>query len=440
MIQYVVTSKREEDMEENSQPKQQGLLRFLFTHKGNTKPIILTEPLFAIPHSLFIPFAAIFMSALGVTDAQIGLIAAVNLLVQAFAAFIAGAVIDKVGRRRSLFFFDLFCWTIPFIFWIFAQNFWWFLIAASMNGMLQVPFNSWSCQVVEDNKSVDLVKVFSLLHLTSQLAAIFLPFSILLIEGLGIVVAMRIIYSVAFVSTLIKFISLFCLSTEPEQGKKRMAETKNQSIFSLMSGYGSIAKQILTSRALLFALLLNTTFRVTIIILNNVFGLFITDNIGLSESHLVIFAILRALVIIFFLLVVQPRIAQRNYRHPILFGLIFFISSHALLIFSPIEGWTIPVVYVFLEAMAFSLVMPRQSGLFNNLIDPQERARIMCIIVVFSLIISIPFTYLSGWLAEIDRRLPFVLNIGIFAVTFVVSLCAKKLMAPQEQSAGDSTS
>ncbi len=50
--------------------------------KGNPRVCIYTEPLWSIPYNLFIPYAAIFMRALGVTQIQIGYIITIGMISQ----------------------------------------------------------------------------------------------------------------------------------------------------------------------------------------------------------------------------------------------------------------------------------------------------------------------------------------------------------------------
>ena len=75
--------------------------------KGNPRVTVLTEVMFGIPYNLFAPFASVYMLAFGVTDQQIGSIASVGLVVQIFTVLVSGAIVDKFGRRLTLFINDI---------------------------------------------------------------------------------------------------------------------------------------------------------------------------------------------------------------------------------------------------------------------------------------------------------------------------------------------
>jgi MFS family permease len=117
-------------------------------------------------------------------------------------------------------------------------------------------------------------------------------------------------------------------------------------------------------------------------------------------------------------------------------GILLYITSHIVLILSPKETLLIPVLYIFLEACAYSLVMPRRDSMAVLLIDPDERARIFSIITVLNLAVNIPFGYLTGWLSDMDRRFSFLLNIAVFIIAFILIARSKKLLQ-QEKTAGD---
>src|SRR5512134_3763412 len=98
------------------------LLRSLGELKGNPRVTVLTEIMFGIPYNLFSPFFSVYMLALGVTDQQIGSIASLGLVVQIFSALLSGALVDKFGRRLTLFVCDLLSWSVPCLIWAVAQD------------------------------------------------------------------------------------------------------------------------------------------------------------------------------------------------------------------------------------------------------------------------------------------------------------------------------
>jgi MFS family permease len=402
------------------------LIQSLLDLRGNPRACVYTEPLWGIPHSLYTPFVSVYMAALLLTDRQIGLIASVSLFFRAAAALFSGAVTDKLGRKMTTLIFDILSWSVPCLLWAFSQNFWWFVIAAAFNGMWQITDNSWTCLLVEDADKSVMVKIFSLVHLSGHLAVIFAPVAAILVNRLTIVPAMRIIYLFTFLSMTAKFILLYIYCDETEVGKVRKRETAGMSIWKVMGGYGQIFKRIFASHDMVLALVFAAIFGITNMVMGTFFGLFTTGRLLIAEHYLAIFPILRSLIIAFFLFVVLPRLDRFGFRLPMLTGLLFYAACHTVLILSPKETLYVVFIYIFLEAVAFSLVMPRCDSLIVLLIEPSERARIRGLMTVVVLAFSIPFGYLAGWLSDADRRLPFVLNITIFVVAFIIIAANKK--------------
>ena len=64
------------------------LFKSFLSFKGNARGCIYTEALNGIPNNLLIPFASVYMLALGVNDAQIGLILSVGWVCQLILAII----------------------------------------------------------------------------------------------------------------------------------------------------------------------------------------------------------------------------------------------------------------------------------------------------------------------------------------------------------------
>ena len=102
------------------------LIKTIFEVRGNTRVALYTEPLWGLSLNLCLPFASIYMLALGLDDVQVGTVTSIYLFSQMIFAFLSGAIVDKLGRRKSIAIFDVLAWSIPCIFWAFSQNFWFF--------------------------------------------------------------------------------------------------------------------------------------------------------------------------------------------------------------------------------------------------------------------------------------------------------------------------
>jgi len=136
------------------------LIDTLLTIRGNQRVAIFTEPLYGIPFNLYMPFVSIYMASLGLSPVQIGFVAMLTMFSQMVSSLFGGVLADKMGRRKSLFVFDVFAWIIPYFLWATAQGFPAFVIAALLNGMWRISNVSYSLLIVEDADMKRLSKLF----------------------------------------------------------------------------------------------------------------------------------------------------------------------------------------------------------------------------------------------------------------------------------------
>lgn len=406
------------------------MIQSLVNLRGNSKACVLTEPLWGIPHTLYMPFVSVYMLALGLSDVQVGLVASLTLFVRAAAAVISGTVTDKLGRKRTTLIFDILSWSVPCLLWALSQNVWWFYAAALLNGFWQITDNSWTCLLVEDAEKRQMMQIYSWIYVSGQLAVFFAPLSGLLVGGLTLVPAMRILYAFSCVSMTAKFIILYRYCEETAVGKVRLEETRGKSIFSVLSEYRELIPRFFRSGNMRLATALSVLFTVASMVMDNFFGIYTTKRILVPEYYLAYFPIIRSAIMLVFLFFIQPRIARFGFKGPMLVGVCLYVAGHLVLILLPGlagDSLLVPVAYTTLQSCAHSLVMPRKDSVVALCLDPRERARMSSIMTVIMLGITIPFGYIAGLLSELRRDLPFVLNLALFAVSFVVILSSRKL-------------
>ena len=396
--------------------------------KGNLRASLWTEPMWGIPFHLFWPFFTVYMFHLGVLDAQIGLLLALGRLLMVFSALFGGIITDKFGRRLTTLIGDVVSWSIPVAIWMVSQDFWWFLAAALIHGTAQVSTISWECLWIDDiSEDGEKIKhFFNWLYICGLLAVFFAPIAGIFIARYSLVPVVRVLLGIAFVSMTAKFIIMYVFTTETERGKERMKETKNIPFTTLLLGYKEVFMQIVRSKNMRRAVCLQSLMQVTLLVSSTFFALYVTQNIGLPDEFLAYFPILRSAVMLMFLFFIQNRLYVFGERKVMFTGIGFFLLSLAVLLISPEGGWVLPAVYIFIEACAAALLMPRIDTLAASSMDPKERARIRSLFNMTILAVVSPFAYFAGLLSEMDRRLPFVLNACVFVIMIFFIAAGRK--------------
>ena len=108
------------------------MLRTLFTFKGNARACLWPEPLWGIPYNLYLPYVSLFMTAMGLSPAEIGYITSINMVSQVIFATLSGVLCDKLGRRMTTLVFDTLSWSVPEFLWMLSQDFRWFALQSQI--------------------------------------------------------------------------------------------------------------------------------------------------------------------------------------------------------------------------------------------------------------------------------------------------------------------
>jgi len=405
------------------------LFRTLFSLRGNPKSCVYTEPLWGIPYNLYAPYVSVYMLALGLHDSQIGLLVTIGMILQVFTALLSGPITDKLGRRKTTLIFDFFAWSVPTFIWAISQNFWYFVVAAIFNSTWRVTHTSWSCLMVEDADPDQLVDIYSWVYIAGLLAAFFAPIASLLINRFTLVPTMRGLYIFACIMMTAKFIILWFHSTETKQGAIRMEETRHQGLLSLLGSYGDVIKQVLHTPRTLYTLGIMLAMYTANTITNTFWGIIVTQRINIPEAHLALYPFARSIIMMIFFFLLMPRIKELHFRNPMAVGFAGLALSQIILVVIPEKSYFLLLISTLLEACSYATVSTQIDRMIVVTIDAQERARIMGLLLMVVIIFTAPFGWIAGKLSEINRVLPFILDL-IFYVTGI----ALVFLAARQQS------
>jgi MFS family permease len=365
------------------------------------------------------------MLALGLSDAEIGLIATIYMLSQVVFAFFSGPITDKLGRRKTTAIFDFLSWCIPCLIWLRAENFWFFLIAALLNGAMKVPTNSWDCLMVEDAEKSHITHIYSLIIVSGQLSALFAPIASVLVSRLTMVPAVRILYINAFIIMSLKIALLYRFSRETRTGLVRMRETRGQSVFALARGYGGVLKIIASSRGSIFSLIIAALVGAAGMINTTFWQVIVSKKLLVPDPLLPLFPMFRSIIAIVFLFTVVPRISKITLKTPLILGFASYMAGQTVLMLAPPQsGLTYAALIVSLVFDGFgvgTLAMLAES-LVALYVNEAERARVMAMQHMIIMLATSPFGWIGGVLSGVSRSLPFALNTALLFTGIVATL------------------
>lgn len=390
------------------------LLRTLFELRGNSRACVYTEPMWGLSMNLCLPYATVYMLTLGMSDIQVGIVTSIYMFSQMIFAFLSGAIIDKMGRRKSTVIFDFLAWSLPCLIWAFSQGFWFFVVAAMLNGMMKITTVSWDCLLVEDAPKDKITHIYSWVIIAGNISALFAPISSILVAKLTLAPAIRILYINAFVIMTVKLLILYKFSTETSIGRIKRETSHNMSWSEMLSGYKSALHKILNSRGTKFAIIISILVEIVAMLGMTFWQIIASRHIGISDTLLPIFPMIRSVLSIVLFFTVISRINQTKLKWPLYGGFISSIISCILLISisnTGVLGYVVLFISLFFEALGIAVLSTLRESLVAIHVDPTERSGIMALLQTTVMLVSVPFGFIGGLLSDISRILPFVMSI-----------------------------
>jgi MFS family permease len=396
--------------------KNHSLITSLKNLRGNPRGCVYCEPLWSIPFNLYSPYVSVYMVALGLAEGQIGLILSISWGLQIVLALLGGAVTDKLGRRRTTLIFDIVSWGIPALISAMAQDFWYFLAAGVINSVWRITHNSWTCLLVEDAEPGQLVDIYTWIYIANLLVGFVAPLAGVLIGTFSLVPTMRGLYAFAAFMFTLKAVVTYWATEETAQGKVRMHETRDQSMFHVLSEYKGVLHELLRTPQTLYTAGIMLVVSIASLINGSFWAIIVTEKLHIPAENIAVFPFVRSAIMLAFFFVVMPRLNKMHFKVPMVVGFLGFVASQVVLITAPERRYPSLILSVFLEACSFAAVGPLVDRMTVLTISAKERARIQSILYVGIIMLTSPFGWIAGTLSEVNKNLPFILNIVLFAV------------------------
>jgi MFS family permease len=396
--------------------------------KGNARACVFLEPMFVIPHAMYSGFLTLYMVELGLTLSQVGMITSLGLAVQFVFSALSTYITDTLGRKRTSLIFDIAGWSAAQLIWAAALGIHFFLAAAVIHASFRVVANSWHCLMLEDSQPADRIHIFNFLQMSGILGGFFAPFGALLINRMTLVPAMRVMLAISVVSMTLMFVIRHFIVTETAVGRQKMEDMKAVRMRDVFASYVPVLKRMLSDRLFVTVLSLRALNFVQMMIRTTFLAVLITGRLGFPAEAMAVFHTVSAAVMLLLLLCIAPMLSRVTRYWPLSMGIGFHAAAVAVLLLSPPRPhYALLVAAAVFAALGTSVTTPRIEALTANTIINEERSTANAVMAVITLILTTPFGYISGLLAEIDVRLPFVLILAVFLICLLLLYGADRM-------------
>ncbi|WP_413378376.1 MFS transporter [Paenibacillus taichungensis] len=401
----------------------------------NPRYSILLEPVWAIPGTIVLFYAPLYMKEAGLSDIEIGLINSVNLYFAFIFQLFAGSITNKLGRKRTTLIFDLIAWSVPMFIWAFSQNFWLFLIAYLLNATSKFVTVSFNCLIIEDVEEHKRSKVFAILNMIITGAGVLTPIAGVVIADFGIVPTLASIYFVGGILMTVMFFIRNRYTDETAVGKELMGmHSQTRVIQSLASSLRLFGKSFYKRR--LLPIILITVLSNLILQLNFFQVIFFKEQLKFNDQIISFIPVVTAVTVMLLYLVIIPRLKRRSEEKYVSSSII--LSTVGAILFLLIPAGNIAMLFLTLIVLAagnFILQTYRDSLLMNRL-GTHEKADMFSAVQTVMTLTAIPSGYLTGLLYHYNPVLLFSVILALYIVLMVIMLF---LPDPQKHSQAIST-
>jgi DHA1 family tetracycline resistance protein-like MFS transporter len=380
---------------------------------GNSRAIIVTEPVWAIPYNLVQTYAPVYMLALGCTPVQVGLVGSAALAAQLAFSLASGWLTDRLGRKRATLLFDTISWSGAMLIWAIARGFPWFLAAAIVNSAVRVVQTSWTCLAIEDTPIEQRVHFYTWISVAGVLAGFAAPLSGVLVGRFSLVPAMRGLYLFGCAVMTSMFFYRNRLVAETRMGVERMRESRREHPRHELAQHLGAAAAAARRPVFVAAAVASILASILSIVRNTFQSILLTRGLSFPEAAIAVFPLVNAAVMLAALLLLVPALARHGTAAALAVGFASMAASSSLLAASPVHSWPVALLGTAFGGLGAAVVFPVTDSFLANAVPDRGRAKIMAVFYVVMFAASSPFSWIGGILAAISPRLPLALVAGV---------------------------
>lgn len=389
----------------------------------NSKVLALTEIFWSLPMSWVYFYRPIFLSNLGLTNVEIGLVFSTLSFYNVVLPFFGSILASKLGKKRAFMLCDSIGWTLALINWIISRNFIHIMIAISFEGLVWTTASVWEALLVEDTKPEFRASVYSFISLMYTIGSLTTPVAGMLIGLFGIDFGNRLLLSIALLSLIIMFVLRWVLLHE---GKERLNNERGAKIHANLKEYKEAIQMIIQSRPLLIILITSMLGSVYYIATSDYLPLFLVDSKGLNlaASLASVIPLISSSVTLLLLLFYVPRLrSKEQYLFALTLGYASSMVSYFVLVAFTRSSLLVAFLFSVFNGFYSSVSFSVSRTFLNNEIDEinsDARISILSIVTILTNMANVLTPMLLGFLYSIDPRFPFFLVIIAMFINLVL--------------------
>ncbi|MFJ9080715.1 MFS transporter [Streptomyces sp. NPDC102278] len=394
--------------------------RFVAHLHPNARYCVYTEPFWAIFGTAALYYATLYMESVGLSTVAIGGILSVNLYVAFLFQLVAGALTDRMGRRRATFWFDVTSWVVPMFVWAFSNNIWFFLLGYLLNASSKIVNVSFWLLATEDSPEEDRARIFAAIKVVIMFAGLLVPIVGFCMGRYGTVPSLRVLFFVGGLAMLLHNCLRHWYTVETQAGVEARKRQAGTPLFRSVIDSGRLLWAAGRHRALrrLVAMYVLSFVAVQ---LNVFLAVHLTKNLGYSALVVGSVPALGAVTALLCFAVVMPWASGRASANTMArWSLVASLTGWTLfLTLGPGNVALLCLCTMLTSGGPFLVESYRDAGVVSS-VHTSERATFFAAVQTFTAVVSIPTGYLS---AVLFQTRPLLLFAAIATLYGAAALC-----------------
>ena len=138
------------------------------------------------------------MKEIGLTDTALGKLMVAGTVASFLFSFVSAPVVDRMGRKRATFVFDLLSSALPPLVYLFSKNFFFALLAVILFNSNKIMSIAYYLVMIEDSDEESRIVAFNLFNIITVAAGLLIPLGGILVNKYGLVSTERAFLLISF--------------------------------------------------------------------------------------------------------------------------------------------------------------------------------------------------------------------------------------------------
>ena len=234
--------------------------------KGNARVCIAFHPLWGIPYTFYTYYISLYLKEIGLTDTALGKLMVAGTVASFLFSFVSAPVVDRMGRKRATFVFDLLSSALPPLVYLFSKNFFFALLAVILFNSNKIMSIAYYLVMIEDSDEESRIVAFNLFNIITVAAGLLIPLGGILVNKYGLVSTERAFLLISFLMMTGMILFRNMLLKETGIGEKIRAASAGKGLSAFFKEaykpYGDAMTFLLRNRTALLFVLINILFYV----------------------------------------------------------------------------------------------------------------------------------------------------------------------------------